>query len=183
MTQKEYHRQWYQKNKKRKDAQNKAWRKKNKKRQKFLERRWYLKYRKRHIKRTTRNNRLRFKTPEGRARRKWYNRDQWKRKTPQQRRDMWKRLKQWRKKHPRKYRAMVLKCLYGISVKEIARLRKKQRNRCAVCQRVFRKRPHIDHNHETGKVRGLLCGPCNSGIGMLNDCPDRLRAAIEYLQK
>ena len=40
----------------------------------------------------------------------------------------------------------------------------------------------IDHNHKTGKVRGLLCGSCNTGIGLLKDSPDVLDAAIEYLQ-
>lgn len=41
----------------------------------------------------------------------------------------------------------------------------------------------IDHNHKTGKVRGLLCGACNTGIGLLKDSPDVLDAAIEYLEQ
>ena len=40
----------------------------------------------------------------------------------------------------------------------------------------------VDHNHETGKIRGLLCLNCNSGIGKLGDSTDILRKAIEYLE-
>lgn len=41
----------------------------------------------------------------------------------------------------------------------------------------------VDHNHDTGIVRGFLCQQCNSGIGMLRDNPDLLRKAIEWLEK
>jgi hypothetical protein len=39
----------------------------------------------------------------------------------------------------------------------------------------------VDHNHETGEVRGLLCTNCNSGIGLLGDDPERMLAVVEYL--
>mgnify|MGYP001576209901 CR=1 FL=1 len=41
---------------------------------------------------------------------------------------------------------------------------------------------HIDHNHTTGAVRGLLCTQCNVGVGMLKDSPAVLRAAANYLE-
>lgn len=41
----------------------------------------------------------------------------------------------------------------------------------------------IDHDHETGQVRGLLCSRCNSGIGLLGDDPERAQAAVDYLME
>jgi hypothetical protein len=41
----------------------------------------------------------------------------------------------------------------------------------------------VDHDHDHGKVRGLLCEPCNQGIGRLKDDPDLIRSAITYLQR
>lgn len=51
---------------------------------------------------------------------------------------------------------------------------------CAICK--MKKPLVVDHNHATGKVRGLLCGGCNKGIGFLLDSPVILQSAITYLQ-
>jgi hypothetical protein len=64
-------------------------------------------------------------------------------------------------------------------------------NRCEVCRRTPEEanpggryvRLSLDHCHETGVLRGFLCGPCNSGIGYLGDAPERLKAALAYLLK
>jgi len=55
-----------------------------------------------------------------------------------------------------------------------------QEGRCAICRRELAE-ARIDHDHITGSVRGLLCQNCNAGIGMLQDDPDILRAAVVYL--
>ena len=53
--------------------------------------------------------------------------------------------------------------------------------RCDICARIPAGRLHIDHNHATGKIRGLLCGTCNRGIGSLGDSVELLKAALRYL--
>lgn len=62
-----------------------------------------------------------------------------------------------------------------------------QGGRCAICNstdaRSRSDKFHIDHCHKTGVVRGLLCGPCNGGIGKLRDDPNLLRIAIKYLER
>ena len=66
-------------------------------------------------------------------------------------------------------------------------LRLSQQGRCAVCGVLEvdapRKRFHLDHDHVTLAVRGLLCGNCNLGLGHFKDDPSRLRAAIKYLYR
>lgn len=61
-----------------------------------------------------------------------------------------------------------LKQLYGISVTDYGALFKTQRGRCAIC-RAARNRPRlsVDHDHKTGRVRGLLCYSCNIRLGQL----------------
>ena len=57
-----------------------------------------------------------------------------------------------------------------------------QGDQCSICKRSGMKMV-IDHNHQTGEVRGLLCHACNVGIGNLGDDVDRVRSALEYLIK
>lgn len=89
----------------------------------------------------------------------------------------------WKLKN--RLRASISK--YGLSVTDYQALLRKQKGGCAVCRthnpkdrrsKFFR----VDHCHKTGKVRGLLCGRCNVGIGMFKDSPRRLRNAVKYVQ-
>jgi len=57
-----------------------------------------------------------------------------------------------------------------------------RQNGCAICHcGLVEKDADVDHNHATGEVRGILCKPCNKGLGNFKDDPVRLKAAIAYL--
>lgn len=69
---------------------------------------------------------------------------------------------------------------------------KNQNYKCAICgEEVFlfgdlknrNKVAHVDHDHETGEVRGLLCDKCNRGLGFFRDNPEYLLKAASYLKK
>ena len=84
--------------------------------------------------------------------------------------------RQQRRKH---YRAK-----YGITVEDYDRLFELQDGKCAICgDSDTGKFNHlcVDHDHKTGEVRGLLCNPCNKGIGCLRDDKEILKSAISYL--
>lgn len=78
----------------------------------------------------------------------------------------------------------------GISWAEVVE-RYPSDNRCEICKRTPEEaytadrfaRLSLDHCHETGKLRGFLCGPCNAGLGQLGDTVERVRAAVHYLAR
>ena len=76
-----------------------------------------------------------------------------------------------------------LKNLYGITLAQYNTSLAQQENKCACCNDVFLKTPHVDHDHKTKNIRGLLCGPCNTGIGHLKESSLRCFLAASYLQK
>jgi hypothetical protein len=79
------------------------------------------------------------------------------------------------------WRNKNLPLFYGISTEQYEQLLETRGTRCPICGDK-NESPNIDHCHKTGKVRGLLCGRCNTALGMLRDNPRAcLRAAI-YLQ-
>jgi hypothetical protein len=74
--------------------------------------------------------------------------------------------------------------LYGIDVETYNKMFSEQRGCCAICgvhQSEFDKSLAIDHDHVTGKVRGLLCILCNTALGKFKDDKNLLSAAIRYL--
>jgi hypothetical protein len=79
-----------------------------------------------------------------------------------------------------------LEKLYGLSPNEYYALVAKQNGCCAICGRPPIGRKHenldVDHCHNTLKVRGLLCNPCNQGLGSFHDNVDILQKAIDYLK-
>lgn len=82
-------------------------------------------------------------------------------------------------------RDMHLRRNYGMTIEEYDELLAEQGGVCAICEKPPRSdiSLHVDHNHETGQRRGLLCWPCNSAIGNAGDDPARLNALASYLVK
>lgn len=72
---------------------------------------------------------------------------------------------------------------YGLEKSEYDFLLKSQNGKCAICQKLSKKTWHVDHDHETGFVRGFLCNPCNYMIGHAYEDPFILWSAIRYLQR
>jgi hypothetical protein len=74
---------------------------------------------------------------------------------------------------------------YNLNLENWNKLFKSQDNKCAICGSVEHKRNHwsTDHDHKTNKVRGILCGNCNSVLGFAEDNIKILELAILYLQK
>jgi hypothetical protein len=94
-----------------------------------------------------------------------------------------------REKLKKDYRNWRLKNQYGLTEEDFKELLIKQNGVCAICGQSETKVQHgkiqpltVDHNHETGKVRGLLCFNCNIAIGKLKDSVVLLEQAIEYLK-
>lgn len=72
---------------------------------------------------------------------------------------------------------------YGITPEEYDRMLLAQDKCCALCRRLLETRICIDHDHATGQVRALLCVSCNSGLGDLQDDPELMRRAAEYVER
>ena len=82
-------------------------------------------------------------------------------------------------------RARRLRYEYGITPDDYDAMYNYQCGRCAICgthQNELAGRLNVDHDHETGQVRALLCGHCNRGLGMYYDDPELMEIAAEYLR-
>ena len=125
-------------------------------------------------------------------RRQWYQ---------QNREKVIAKVQRWREENPERYQEWLkknraenseqrresnrrghLRRKYGLSIEVYEFLCLVQDQKCAICGEEVEKL-HVDHEHGTGRVRGLLCGKCNKAIGLLNDDPELLSAAARYLQK
>lgn len=76
---------------------------------------------------------------------------------------------------------------YGISLEQYDEKRIEQQHKCYICGthelETHRKHLCVDHDHETGLVRKLLCSKCNQGLGLFNDSPVLLEKASKYLKE
>lgn len=73
--------------------------------------------------------------------------------------------------------------VYGLTYADYERLYESQGGKCYICHRAkgTSRRLSVDHDHDTGKVRGLLCRPCNDMLGHCRDDPKMISRAISYL--
>jgi hypothetical protein len=89
--------------------------------------------------------------------------------------------RRWREANKDRRRDVHLRSRYGLSLVEYQDLFQKQNGKCAICLKKPRMVLGVDHNHSTGKVRGLLCQLCNGYIGHIKEQKDSLKRAIRYL--
>lgn len=99
-------------------------------------------------------------------------------------------LKQKRKRNLKKERHLQLMSTYKISLVEYERMLNNQNNLCVICKSPELSKSKngklmnlaVDHCHNSGKIRGLLCGKCNLGLGKFEDSIETLQNAINYLK-
>jgi len=98
--------------------------------------------------------------------------------------------KEWTKNNPEKRhlynKRRRLKANFNLTCEEYDAMYEKQNKGCAICgaeKSELGKILAVDHNHTTGKIRGLLCNKCNQGLGFFNDSIDLLQDAVLYLRQ
>lgn len=120
------------------------------------------------------------KFPEKQARRSksWYEQNKEKSKAS---------AVKWKKEHPEAAYKMIRKHTlkkYGLSLEDYEFMFADQNGVCAIClSPPLDRKLSVDHDHETGKVRGLLCDSCNTSLGGFLDSTETLERAINYLKK
>lgn len=160
-------REWYAANKERKRAADKKWAENNREKRREASRRWKAKN-KDHVlaKGRERKRREYAENPEFRAKRGDLS-------------------KAWRAKNREAIRIGKILKNYKISLEEYQALLIRSGGHCEICGAeggtTRTKHLFVDHNHQNGAVRGLLCQSCNQGLGFLRDDPEILRKAILYL--
>lgn len=105
---------------------------------------------------------------------------------PEYRKKRAMQTREYRERNPRSYltrKKEWLKSLYGMTLEDYDNMLNEQNGVCAICFQPCKSKKGlaVDHNHETGKVRGLLCANCNGAIGMLQEDPAIIDRAKEYI--
>ena len=83
---------------------------------------------------------------------------------------------------PRQQKNYWLKNKYGITIEDFESKLKDQDNTCPICCEGIGWSAHVDHCHETGQVRKLLCGTCNQALGLLKEDVEIMKRMIMYVQ-
>jgi len=71
--------------------------------------------------------------------------------------------------------------VYGLTTEEYLRMLDKQNGNCAICEEHWGSKLVIDHNHKTGKIRGLICERCNRFVGYIENHPTLIPKIKKYL--
>lgn len=87
-----------------------------------------------------------------------------------------------RNRTPEKSRDLWLRAQYGITLEEFNAASAERGGRCDICGAVPEKGLCVDHDHDTGAIRGYLCHTCNAGIRLLGDRPEGVEQALRYLR-
>lgn len=99
-------------------------------------------------------------------------------------------MRKWRKTNPRLAKSNDLKKRFGITLDDYERMMEAQNGVCKICKgpetAIDRRSAQpralaVDHCHETGRARGLLCSNCNTALGLLQEDPDLFHEAAKYL--
>jgi hypothetical protein len=112
----------------------------------------------------------------------------WRRENPEAHRAAIERALEAAKKTPLRKRARMMYSTYRLTLEQFDAMVKKQNGLCAICGLAPLGRGRtdflvVDHCHDTGRVRALLCGKCNSALGLVDENPETLRAMRAYLKK
>ncbi len=93
------------------------------------------------------------------------------------------RRAEWAREDTGRARKYKLKYEYGLTEEDFDRMLQDQDNKCLLCPTEFTNTlmRHIDHDHETGRVRGILCNRCNMMVGWYEAIPDHQKV-IDYLE-
>tara|TARA_R110002153_G_scaffold74070_1_gene192876 strand:+ start:1468 stop:1848 length:381 start_codon:yes stop_codon:yes gene_type:complete len=95
--------------------------------------------------------------------------------------------KEWRENNKERNRCTKLQRDFGITQADFLEMSEKQGHVCAICKQPEtskkKKNLSVDHNHDTGVVRGLLCNGCNTALGLFKDDAANLAKAIFYLEE
>ena len=116
------------------------------------------------------------------------NQENKRRSTPEQKKRMYLSFVKYKNKNKKKValtqKKWFLKKFYGLSYDQYQNILKSQDNKCAICgldQKNCARTFNVDHKHEEGKVRGILCNNCNTGIGLFKENEMIMHKAINYL--
>lgn len=125
------------------------------------------------------------RTPDQQAKVNVRNKELYSQRTEEQKEKLRLNAKDWRARNPSVTKAQRLKGKYKLTMEEFQALLAKQSEVCAICKTDNwggrSNNPHVDHDHLSGEVRGLLCTNCNVGLGRFKDSSTFLRSAADYL--